>query len=345
MSKRILIWGSGAIGGTLGAHLARAGHPVTFVDTVAAHVEAIRTTGLRITGKVSDFTVRADAATPDEVQGEYDLAFLAVKAPDTAAAAEALRPHLAADGAVVSFQNGLNEPVIARVVGTGRTIGAFVNFGADWHGPGEIMFGGRGAVVVGEIDGRRTPRIEAIHRVVQDFEPNAVLTENVFGYLWGKLAFSGILISSALTNVTLGDFFASEAMRPLSVAIVREILAVAKAEGVRPEGFMGFDPDAFARKDAAAIAASLTTLSEGRRHSTKMHTGFWRDLAVRKRKSEVESQLGPVQETARRHGLRTPIVDHLRSLIEDIETGRRQIDIALAEELRAVALKSLQPAE
>ena len=88
------------------------------------------------------------------------------------------------------------------------------------------------------------------------------------------------------------------------------------------------------------IAASLATLVEGRRHSTKMHSGFWRDLAVRKRKSEVESQLGPVQEIARRHGLTTPIVDELCRLIADIEAGRRQIDITLAEALRAVALKS-----
>lgn len=340
MSDRIVIWGAGAIGGTFGAHLARAGHPVLFVDKVAAHVDAIRNGGLTITGPISSFTARADAATPDAVEGRFDLVFLAVKAPDTEAAARAIAPHLSDGGAVVSFQNGLNEPTIAGIVGQARTVGAFVNFGADWIKPGVIMFGGRGAVVVGEIDGARTPRIEAIYKLAQTFEPDAVLTDNVFGYLWGKLAFSGILISSALTNETLGDFFASEPMRPLSVAIVREILAVARAEGVTAMGFMGFDPDAFARNDAAAIAASLRTLSEGRKNSAKLHTGFWRDLAVRKRKTEVDSQLAPIQAAARRHGLRTPIVDRLQALIADIEAGRRQIGIELAEELRDTAVQT-----
>jgi 2-dehydropantoate 2-reductase len=249
---------------------------------------------------------------------------------------ETIRPHLADDGAVVSIQNGLNEPLIAEIVGRERTIGAVVNFGADWIKPGEIMFGGRGPVVVGEIDGAITPRITALHRLLQDFEPNAVLTDNIFGYLWGKLAFSGILISSALTNETLGDFFGSQPMRPLVIAIVREILAVARAEGIRAMGFQGFDPDAFAAYDMAGIGRSMDALVESRRHSAKLHTGFWRDLAVRKRKSEVETQLA----AARRHGLATPIVDRLRALIEDIETGRCAIGMPLAEELKAVALAS-----
>ncbi|BBK40427.1 2-dehydropantoate 2-reductase [Allostella vacuolata] len=340
MDSRIVIWGSGAIGGTIGAHLARAGHPVLFVDQMEAHVDAIARDGLTLTGPISAFTVQAPAATPAAVVGRYDLVLLAVKAQDTAEAVEAIRPHLADDGAIVSIQNGLNEPVIAGIVGRERTIGAFVNFGADWIKPGEIMYGGRGPVVVGEIDGAFTPRITAIHQLLQDFEPEAVLTDNIFGYLWGKLAFSGILISSALTNETLGDFFGSQPMRPLVIAVVREILAVARAEGIWPMGFQGFEPDAFAEYDMAAIGRSMDALVESRRHSAKLHTGFWRDLAVRKRKSEVENQLAPIQAAARRHGLATPIVDRLRSLIEDIESGRRPLGMALAEELRAVALAS-----
>ena len=63
---------------------------------------------------------------------------------------------------MVSAQNGLNELAIAEVVGAERTVGAFVNFGADYLEPGVIHYGGRGAVVVGEIDGRITPRVTAI---------------------------------------------------------------------------------------------------------------------------------------------------------------------------------------
>ena len=69
-------------------------------------------------------------------------------------------------GCVVSAQNGLNERVIAEAVGRERTIGCFVNFGADYMGPGVVMYGGRGAVVVGELDGAVTPRIERLHALL-----------------------------------------------------------------------------------------------------------------------------------------------------------------------------------
>src|SRR3954451_9127048 len=71
MSERILVWGAGAIGGTVGAYLVRGGEDVTFVDVVADHVSAIRSTGLRITGPVDTFTIHAKALLPDEVRGPW----------------------------------------------------------------------------------------------------------------------------------------------------------------------------------------------------------------------------------------------------------------------------------
>ena len=67
MAERILIWGAGAIGGSVGAWLKRAGHDITFVDVVAEHVAAIRGDGLRITGPVEEFTVAAPAFLPEEL--------------------------------------------------------------------------------------------------------------------------------------------------------------------------------------------------------------------------------------------------------------------------------------
>jgi YhcH/YjgK/YiaL family protein len=152
---RFLIWGAGAIGGTMGAHLARAGHDVTLVDTVDDHVAAINRSGLHITGPIADFTARIPAFTPSALAGRWDAIILATKAQHTDAAAHALLPHLSADGCVISAQNGLNELAIAAIVGAERTVGAFVNFGADYIEPGVVHYGGRGAVVVGEIDGDR----------------------------------------------------------------------------------------------------------------------------------------------------------------------------------------------
>ena len=79
-------------------------------------------------------------------------------------------------------------------------MGCFVNFGADWLGPGEILFGNRGAVVVGEIDGSVRERTRQMHRHLSLFEPNAVLTDNIWGYLWGKLAYGAMLFATALTR-------------------------------------------------------------------------------------------------------------------------------------------------
>lgn len=329
----VVVWGAGAIGGTIGAHLIRAGIPVLFVDTVSKHVAAMNAGGLAIEGPVAEFSVPARAVTPMDMTGQHRLVLLAVKAHHTEGAVRMLAPFVAPDGTVVSCQNGLNELVIAEHLGRARTIGAFVNFGADYHGPGRIMYGNRGAVVVGELDGARTPRIEALHAMLRLFEPDAALTDNIFGYLWGKAGYGAILKASAVDNESIADFMANPARRALVVGIAQEILRVAAAEGVTPIGFDGFDPAAFARNDAAGMQASLDRLIAFNRASTKSHSGIWRDLAVRKRQTDVAAQLAPVRAAARRHGLPTPIADRLVALVTGIEEGRLAIGPALAEDL------------
>src|SRR5262249_10124474 len=140
MNDGILIWGAGAIGGTLGAYLARAGQDVTFVDVVPEHVAAIRNQGLQIDGPAQSFTVKAPAFVPAEVEGRWRRVFLAVKAQHTADAARMLEPHLALDGYVLSLQNGLCELTIEKEVGRGRTVGAFINYGSDWLQPRPVLY-------------------------------------------------------------------------------------------------------------------------------------------------------------------------------------------------------------
>ncbi len=108
---KFLVWGAGAIGGTLGAHLARAGHDVTFVDRAVEHVDAINSAGLRIEGPLAQFVSRTPACTPEQLRGEFEHVVLAVKAQDTESATRELAPHLAANGYVVSAQNGLNSTI------------------------------------------------------------------------------------------------------------------------------------------------------------------------------------------------------------------------------------------
>jgi 2-dehydropantoate 2-reductase len=321
---RFLIWGAGAIGGTMGAHLARAGHDVTLVDAVAEHVAAINLAGIRITGPIAEFVAEVPAFTPNQVTGEWNAIMLATKAHHTESAAHSLRPHLSTDGCVISAQNGLNELAIAAVVGAERTIGAFVNFGADYMEPGVIHYGGRGAVVIGEIDGRVTQRVNEIRDAWLDFDARTITTSNIWGYLWGKEAYGAMLFATALTNESIADALAMPAYRDLYIALAREILAVAGARGVAPEGFDGFDPGAYlptAGHDAAA--RSLDDLVAFNRRSAKTHSGIWRDLAVRKRRTEVDAQLGIVVSLGREAGVPTPLTQRLVELIHDIENGVR----------------------
>ena len=332
----ILIWGAGAIGGTVGAYLRRAGEPVLFVDKVAEHVAAINRDGLAINGPIAELTVRAEARTPAELEGRFDRVLLCVKSHDTAGAVPLLAPHLAADGYVVSLQNGLNEQVIAAGVGAARTIGAFVNFGADYLSPGVVHYGGRGAVVLGELDGKATPRLSELHRLMLQFDDRAIMTGNIWGYLWSKLAYGALLFATALTDASIADCLASPAHRPLLIALGREVAFVATAAGITLESFNGFDPAAFrpGASDAAA-AASLDELVAFNRRSAKTHSGIWRDLAVRKRKTEIDAQLGPVVATATAHGVEAPLSARLIELIHDIEEGRRPLAWSTLDALAA----------
>jgi 2-dehydropantoate 2-reductase len=339
---RFLIWGAGAIGGTMGAYLARAGHDVTVVDTVAEHVAAIERNGIRITGPISEFTARVPAFTPDTLNGEWDTIVLATKAHHTEAAARALLPHLSAAGCVISAQNGLNELTIAEAVGAQRTVGAFVNFGADYIEPGVIHYGGRGAVVVGEIDGRVTPRVTAIRDAWAHFDDRAVVTPNIWGYLWGKEAYGAMLFATALTNESIADALAMPPYRPLYLEVAREILAVAEARGVTPEAFDGFDPAAYLPgAPTGAAARSLDDLVAHNRRSAKTHSGIWRDLAVRKRRTEVDAQLGIVATLGKQAGVATPLTDRLVALIHDIENGVRPQSLDTLDALAATSIWSV----
>ena len=336
---KLLIWGAGAIGGTIGAHLARAGHDVTFVDRVPDHVVAINGAGLRIEGPLAQFVARAPAFVPDDLIGEFEHVVLAVKAQDTADATRALAPHLSRDGYVVSAQNGLNELVIKSIVGDARTMGCFVNFGADYLEPGVIQYAGRGAVVLGEIDGRVTPRIGKLHRAFLDFDDAAIVTTNIWGYLWGKLAYGAQLFATALTNDSIADALADPSYRDIYIELAREVMRVARARHITPEGFNGFDPHAFAPDADRAIAQrSLDEMVAFNRRSAKTHSGIWRDIAVRRRRTETDAQLGPIVTLGSEAGVSTPLVSRLIELMHEVEDGKRPQSHATLDLLKATAL-------
>lgn len=334
MAEPVLIWGAGAIGGILGAYWARAEVPVQMVDIVPEHAEACSTEGLAIEGPVEAFRQVVPCVTPDRLKGTYSRIVLAVKAQATEMALKQLMPHLAPDGFVLSAQNGLNERVISNLAGAKRTMGAFVNYGADWIGPGRILFGNRGAVVVGEIDGSLRDRTRDMHVLLEIFEPDALLTQDIWAYLWGKLGYGAMLFATALTPDSMTANFADPARGPALMGLAREVMRTAVAEGVDPKPFNGFEPAAFLPgASEAAATQSLADLAEFNSKTAKTHTGIYRDLAVRKRKTEVDPQVGAVADIAAEHGIPTPLLSRLVALIHEIEEGRREMSAETFHEL------------
>ena len=329
---RTVIWGAGAIGGTIGAYLSKAGHEIHFVDVVEEHVRAINAAGLQITGPVDEFTVQLKASLPHELEGTFQRIFLCTKSQHTEAATAALAGHLADDGFVLSVQNGLNELIIRDIVGSQRTMGAFINFSADYHAPGKILFGGRGAVVLGELDGRISERLRQLGDVLRAFDEDAIITDNLWGYLWGKEAYGAMLFVSALTDQSIADALSDLRYRELYIRAAQEILELATATGVEARGFNGFEPKAFVADDRGGINQSLDTLVDFNRVSAKTHSGIWRDLAVRKRKTEV-IMYQPILAEGEKAGIALPLTRRWIEMIREIEDGKRPQALANLDEL------------
>lgn len=301
---QISVIGAGAIGGTVGAHLQRDGHDVLLCDTDAAHVAAINARGLRITGPVEEFTVTVRAVLPEDLPPTIERAIIAVKSHHTASAARLLRDRLAPDGYVLSLQNGLTADAISAEVGAARVVVGFVNFGADYIEPGVVLQGNVATLRVGEPAGPVTDRVLEL----VDALPWAQATDNISGYLWAKEAYGAMLFATAVSDLSIADALDDARYRPLMLALAREVLDQAP---VSPEPFDGFDP--------ADLERSIDRLVTFNRASAKTHSGIYRDLMVRKRKTEVDGLLDD---------LAGPLTTYVGELIRAIERGERTCEVA-----------------
>jgi 2-dehydropantoate 2-reductase len=140
-----------------------------------------------------------------------------------------------------------------------------------------------------------------------------------------------MLFATALTNDSIAD--AIDQHRRVSVELAREVLRVAAAVGRRPLGFDGFEPDAIGSADRSMVDASLERLIAVRHGDEKTHSGVWRDMAVRKRRTEVDAHFGPIVEDAERRGLDVPLLRRMIEMIHELEEGRRSFSGANLDEL------------
>jgi 2-dehydropantoate 2-reductase len=346
-ARDYLVLGAGAIGGTLAHHLAAAGHTVTVVDTDEQHIAAIRESGIGIVrddGYSSHVPVTS-AFTPQQATADglvADRVLLATKAHDTATAATWLAPHLAADGYVVSCQNGDNEPILARILGAERVVGAFVNLFADVVAPGVIRDGGAAAFIIGELDGSASQRVDQTVADLRAWGP-VQGTDNVLGYLWAKHGFGEMLTTTALVDAPMADTI--DRHRTVLSSVAREVNRIAFAEGHSLEAFDAYDPNAFTDDaDPETTRAALDRLVAWLRTMPKDRSGVWRDIAVRGRRTEVHLDLRTRMDLAESHRLPSPLLRRLDRMLTELETGTREFGEANIRELGdVIAARSPEP--
>jgi 2-dehydropantoate 2-reductase len=231
---KILVMGSGGVGGYFGAKLARAGEAVTFVAR-GMHLDAIRAHGLRVRSSVEgEFVVRASATDNPAETGLVDLILFCVKSYDTEAAARSLEAAVGLETAIVSLQNGVdNEEKIGAIVGPEHVLGGAAYIFSTIESPGVIRHSLYGRIAFGELDGSETVRARRIREALDRAGIPVELSREIRRVLWEKYlwitALSGM---TALTRCPAGVIRSVPEPRTMYRLIVEELAQLAKASGV-----------------------------------------------------------------------------------------------------------------
>ena len=233
---RIAIMGSGGTGGYFGALLARAGEDVAFIAR-GAHLDSICDNGLTVkTSYAGDFTIEAKATDNPAEIGLVDLVLFCVKAYDTAAAAEVIRPMIGSETAVLSVQNGIdNQERIANIIGPGHVIGATALVSSMIERPGVIAHQAvpGGMITLGDLDGRTSRRAEDLLVTFKNAGINAEISSDIQVTLWEKfIGICGVSGLSTLTQLPMGPVIACPETRELFRRTMEEVEAVARAKGI-----------------------------------------------------------------------------------------------------------------
>jgi 2-dehydropantoate 2-reductase len=313
---KICVYGAGAIGGLLGARLSRAGESVTLIAR-GPHLDAIRRNGLRLVSETEDFTVRPQAISDAAEAGEQDYVVIALKTPAVAGIVDRLQPLLGPETAIVMAVNGLpwwyfheldgsyRDHRLMTVdpdgrqwqgIGPERVIGCVVYPAAEVIEPGVIRHLSGDRFTLGEPDGSRSPRIQALSRALIAAGLKAPVKTDIrteiWVKLWGNVAFNPI---SALTGATLRQIGGDAEIRALAKSMMSEAEAVAAALGIT----MPIDVE---RRIEGAVAIGD--------HKTSM----LQDLE-RGRPMEIDAVVGAVAELGRIVGRPTPAIDSIYALI------------------------------
>jgi 2-dehydropantoate 2-reductase len=338
---RIGIIGAGAIGSVVGGLLTKAGHDVTLIDQWPEHVQAMKQTGLRLSGTCGEHLIPVRALQIHEAQGvgtPFDAVFIAVKSYDTEWATHLGIAYLKPDGVVVDFQNGVNDDRVAAVAGRQRCLGCVITIGAGMYEPGHAMRTDSGSIgfKIGEHDGTDSARAREIARILNDVAP-AKVTTNLWGERWSKLTVNCMANPLAgLSGLGSAEVRSQPAPRRIGIHIAAEVIQVGRAAGHEVEPIYGIAAQRFV--DAAAgrgfeaveadMAASAKFLSGGR-------PSLLQDV-LKGRRTEIDYLNGYVCAQGRKLGVKTPINDAVVDVIHRHGVGTLRPDPKNLEPLLAV---------
>ena len=341
MFGKIAVLGAGAIGSIIGGYLTRAGHQVTLIDPWAAHVEAMRSDGIRITAEDEEFTVPVEALHLGEVSTvsePFDTVFLCVKSYDTVWAVHLILPYLKPTGVIVSAQNAINDELIAPIVGFTRDIGCIITLGAGMYEPAHAVrttIVTRQAFKVGELNGMPTQRVQRLADVMTAIGPTKVTT-NLWGERWSKLGTNAMANSvCSLTGLSSAEMRLTPGVVDISIKIASEVVKVGKAMGVEVEPINGIPAESYAGADDAQVMEDLKTqLAAGAGELGEGRPSMLQDV-MKGRRTEIDYLNGYVATRGKAADVPTPVNEALTGLIKRMEKGELRPDISNMKHLES----------
>ena len=345
MAKRMLFIGAGAIGSYIGSFLARAGHDVTLVDPWPEQVEAVRRGGISVTGPHDPFAAKPTALHVHELQrldADFDIAFVAMKAYDTAWATWMALPHLKPEGYVVSAQNCWNDPIVASIAGAERSVGLIMSkIGVALWKAGEVERGmekgsgaGHDVFRAGEHDGKITERVTALAEIMSVID-GARPTDNLWGERWSKLCANcmGNPVQ-AMTGLGSKEIADQARGREITIRIAQESAAVGLKQGYRIPKFNGREAEQWAQAGRPDVYAELDAMLKPKEGAGRNWRASMAQDVIKGRRSEIDFMNGRVVDKGRELGVPTPVSAAVVEIMREIDAGTRKpapehIEVAL----------------
>src|ERR1700683_4997867 len=183
---RILVVGAGAVGGYFGGRLVQAGRDVTFLF-LPIRAEQIQAQGLQILSPMhGDFTARPKTITAAQIASPYDIIFLSVKNYSLAAAIDDFAPAVGPQTVIIPVLNGMHHmDVMTQKFGEHAVLGGvcFVSTAIDSQGR-IVQLADFQSLAYGELDGKKTSRIEAVHQEFSGAGFQAAISKHTSGDMW-----------------------------------------------------------------------------------------------------------------------------------------------------------------